>query len=130
MAHADHDRRCPACSCSSAQLSGEAGDRHGHLLLLTLSFACFYGRFGPFWALPSEVLPASVAGVGIAVINGIGNLGGFAGPVRLRRHPTRRPAISTLALSLAGVVLVLSAVVLVALRMPSAGRRAVVQPAE
>lgn len=87
------------------------------LLLLTLSFACFYGRFGPFWALPSEVLPASLAGVGIAVINGVGNLGGFAGPFvfgAVRSHT----GSFELALALAGLVLVVSAGVLVFLNMP------------
>jgi MFS family permease len=111
-----------------AQLSGEHAIGMT-ILLLTLSFACFYGRFGPFWALPSEVLPASVAGVGIAVINGIGNLGGFAGPFAFGaiRQATGN---FTLALSLAGVVLVVSAVVLVALRMPTRAPALAVRPAE
>ncbi len=99
------------------------------IVLLTLSFACFYGRFGPFWALPSEVLPASVAGVGIAVINGIGNLGGFAGPFAFGaiRQVTGN---FTLALSLAGVVLVVSAGVLVALRTSGRAPALAARPAE
>ena len=111
-----------------AQITGE-GAILGTLALLTLSFAFFYGRFGPFWALPSEVLPASVAGVGIAVINGIGNLGGFAGPFVFGAIRSATGSFQ-FALVVAGVSLVLSALVLLALRMPSAGRRAVVQPAE
>ncbi|HEY1931939.1 MAG TPA: MFS transporter [Acetobacteraceae bacterium] len=110
----------------AAQLSGETAIMMT-LLLLTLSFACFYGRFGPFWALPSEVLPASVAGVGIAVINGIGNLGGFAGPFAFGAIRTATGNFG-LALSLAGLVLVVSAAVLVMLRMP--GRKAALAPAE
>jgi MFS family permease len=51
------------------------------VLFLTLSVGAFLGRFGPFWTLPSEVLPISVAGVGIGLINGAGNLGGTVGPV-------------------------------------------------
>ena len=51
------------------------------VLFLTLSIGAFLGRFGPFWTLPSEVLPISVAGVGIGLINGAGNLGGAVGPV-------------------------------------------------
>jgi MFS family permease len=100
-----------------AQLSGEHAIMVT-LLLLTLSFASFYGRFGPFWALPSEVLPASVAGVGIAVVNGVGNLGGFAGPFAFGAIRSASGSF-TLALTLAGASLVLSAVVLLALRMPS-----------
>ena len=51
------------------------------VLFLTLSIGAFLGRFGPFWTLPSEVLPPSIAGVGIGLINGAGNLGGTVGPV-------------------------------------------------
>jgi len=99
-----------------AQVSGESAIMMT-LLLLTLSFACFFGRFGPFWALPSEVLPAPVAGVGIAVINGIGNLGGFAGPFAFGSIRTTTGSFA-LALSLAGLALIVSALVLLFLRMP------------
>lgn len=56
----------------------------GDPLLTVLCFIAingfFYGHYGPFWALPSDVLPAGVVGVGAGVINGLGNLGGFIGP--------------------------------------------------
>ena len=35
---------------------------------------------GPFWALPASFLTGAAAAGGIAVINSIGNLGGFLGP--------------------------------------------------
>jgi ACS family tartrate transporter-like MFS transporter len=35
---------------------------------------------GPFWALPIKFLRGTAAAVGIALINSIGNLGGFFGP--------------------------------------------------
>lgn len=35
---------------------------------------------GPFWALPTKFLQGTAAAVGIALINSIGNLGGFFGP--------------------------------------------------
>ena len=112
----------------AAQLTGETAIMMT-LLLLTLSFACFYGRFGPFWALPSEVLPASVAGVGIAVINGIGNLGGFAGPFAFGAIRSATGNFG-LALTAAGVALVLSALVLLLLRMPERRPLIVASPAE
>ena len=34
----------------------------------------------PFWTLPASFLTGSAAAGGIALINSIGNLGGFAGP--------------------------------------------------
>lgn len=111
-----------------AQLFGEGAIMMA-LLLLTLSLACFYGRFGPFWALPSEVLPASVAGVGIAVINGIGNLGGFAGPLTFGAIRSATGSFG-FAISLAGLVLVLSCALLVFLRMPGRTLGLAARPAE
>lgn len=35
---------------------------------------------GPFWAMPTSLLSGAAAAGGIAVINSVGNLGGFAGP--------------------------------------------------
>ncbi|MGH9326537.1 MAG: MFS transporter [Terriglobia bacterium] len=40
-----------------------------------------YGGLGPFWAIPTETLPASVAGSAMGLINALGNLGGFFGPL-------------------------------------------------
>lgn len=35
---------------------------------------------GPFWAMPTSLLSDTAAAAGIAFINSVGNLGGFAGP--------------------------------------------------
>jgi ACS family tartrate transporter-like MFS transporter len=52
------------------------------LALLCLSIAAFgmYGTLGPFWTLPNALLSGTAAAGGIALINSVGNLGGFAGP--------------------------------------------------
>lgn len=39
-----------------------------------------FAMLGPFWAIPTSMLNAATASAGIAFINSIGNLGGFAGP--------------------------------------------------
>jgi len=39
-----------------------------------------YSLFGPFLALPNEFLAGFSAAAGIALINSLGNLGGFVGP--------------------------------------------------
>ena len=39
-----------------------------------------YSVFGPFWALPGEFLTGFSAAAGFALINSVGNLGGFVGP--------------------------------------------------
>jgi MFS transporter, ACS family, tartrate transporter len=50
--------------------------------LLTLSIAAFgiWGALGPFWTLPPAFLRGTAAAGGIALINSVGNLGGFVGP--------------------------------------------------
>jgi nitrate/nitrite transporter NarK len=40
-----------------------------------------FGPLGPFWAIPTETLPRNVAGPAMGLINGVGNLGGFFGPL-------------------------------------------------
>src|SRR5262245_8319533 len=39
-----------------------------------------YGFIAPFWCLPSTLLRGAAAAAGIALINSIGNTGGFVGP--------------------------------------------------
>lgn len=52
------------------------------LSLAALSLAAFgiWGTVGPFWSLPTAALSPAAAAAGIALINSVGNLGGFAGP--------------------------------------------------
>jgi nitrate/nitrite transporter NarK len=38
---------------------------------------------GPFWAMPTKFLHGTAAAAGIALINSIGNLGGFFGPAMI-----------------------------------------------
>lgn len=47
-----------------------------------ISVAMFsvFSMAGPFWALPTKFLQGTAAAAGIALINSIGNLGGFFGP--------------------------------------------------
>jgi MFS family permease len=49
------------------------------LLVLTGLFQ--KGMQSPFWSIPSIIFPPGVAGASRGLINGIGNLGGFCGPV-------------------------------------------------
>jgi MFS transporter, ACS family, tartrate transporter len=50
--------------------------------ILAMSFAAvgIYGSKPAFWPLPSAFLTGSAAAGGIALVNSIGNLGGFVGP--------------------------------------------------
>ena len=47
---------------------------------LTVATIGIYATFGPFWSIPPVFLGGPAAAAGIALINSIGNLGGFAGP--------------------------------------------------
>ncbi|HIJ60492.1 MAG TPA: MFS transporter, partial [Nitrospirae bacterium] len=47
---------------------------------LCLAAMGIWGTLGPFWALSTSFLAGSAAAGGIALINSIGNLGGFIGP--------------------------------------------------
>jgi len=54
--------------------------------LLSFGFLCLaaagpYSALGPFWAIPTETLPPSIAGSAMGVVNAFGNLGGFFGPL-------------------------------------------------
>jgi ACS family tartrate transporter-like MFS transporter len=48
--------------------------------LLSLLAVGYCSSLSPFWAMPSEFLTGFSAASGIALINSVGNLGGFAGP--------------------------------------------------
>jgi nitrate/nitrite transporter NarK len=85
------------------------------LFCLTLSVAAFLGRFGPFWTLPSEILPPAVAGVGIGLINGAGNLGGTVGPYFFGYVRTMTGTFS-LALLVGGISLVVGSLIALPIR--------------
>lgn len=50
------------------------------LVALSLAALGIWGALGPFWTLPPAFLRGSAAAGGIAVINSVGNVGGFVGP--------------------------------------------------
>jgi len=59
---------------------------HSPFLLIALLSVVAIGDYstrGPFWAMPSQFLTGFSAASGIALINSIGNLGGFVGPFAL-----------------------------------------------
>ena len=49
--------------------------------LLCLAIPGPFTAMAPFWAIPAETLPRSVMGSVMGLVNAIGNLGGFLGPV-------------------------------------------------
>jgi sugar phosphate permease len=55
------------------------------LSFLAISFvgAGTFGALGPFWAIPTETLPRSVSGSAMGLVNALGNLGGYFGPLAI-----------------------------------------------
>ena len=51
------------------------------ILFLSISSVGLYGCMPIFWTVPSTFLTGTAAAAGIALINSIGNLGGFVGPL-------------------------------------------------
>ena len=88
------------------------------VLFLALSIGAFLGRFGPFWTLPGEVLPPAVAGVGIGLINGAGNLGGTVGPIVFGYVRDTTGSFNA-ALTVGGLSLIGASLLAVAIRPPA-----------
>src|ERR1700691_1637790 len=79
------ERRWHLAVCAAIGAAGlllAATTRTPILSLGALSIAAvgIWGTFGPFWAMPPEFLSDTAAAGAIALINSIGNLGGFGGP--------------------------------------------------
>src|SRR5262249_26773257 len=88
------------------------------LAALSLAAAGIWGTLGPFWAMSSESLAGTGAAAGIALINSVGNLGGFAGPYFIRWVRTRTKSF-TWGLVVLALVLIVGAVVTLISRKPS-----------
>jgi ACS family tartrate transporter-like MFS transporter len=84
--------------------------------LATLSIASFgiWGTLGPFWTLPTAFLRGTAAAGGIALVNSVGNVGGFVGPILIGWIRDSTGQFAPGLLTLAGI-LVLGAVVVLSL---------------
>lgn len=77
-------RKCVAASATAAAvgfaLAAYFKNPYLAMAALTLAFAGIKSTLGPFWALSTAFLSGTAAAGGIALINSVGNLGGFFGP--------------------------------------------------
>ena len=85
--HSDRtgERRWHVAVAATASALGFALSAYFHnpylaLASLALAFAGIKSTLGPFWALVTAFLSGTAAAGGIALINSVGNLGGFVGP--------------------------------------------------
>lgn len=87
---------------------------------ICLGAAGLWGGIGVFWSLPMAALGGTAAAAGIALVNAVGNIGGFVGPTVIGWLRSRTPGFGASLLLVAGF-LVLAAALTVAL--PQQGRR-------
>jgi MFS transporter, ACS family, tartrate transporter len=90
------------------------GDPVLAMAALTLGSIGTFAALPTFWTLPTALLTGTAAAAGIALINSIGNLGGFAGPylVGWIRETFKDPALATASL---GGFMILAGIITVAL---------------
>ncbi|HYW47583.1 MAG TPA: MFS transporter [Bryobacteraceae bacterium] len=83
------------------------------LAALTVATVGIMSSFAVFWALPTAILSGTAAAAGIAWINSVGNLGGWASPyvVGAIRDRTHSMTLALLALSAVALVAALAALV-------------------
>jgi ACS family tartrate transporter-like MFS transporter len=94
--------------------------------LFTLVGACYFAFHPCFWAVPTAFLSESAAAASIGLINSLGNLGGFVGPLMMGYLVNRTHSFTVGLLYLVGS-LCLSGILMLAV---GAGRRALPQPSE
>jgi ACS family tartrate transporter-like MFS transporter len=75
-----------------------------------------WGTVGPFWAIPTSFLGGTSAASAIALINSMGNLGGFAGPYFVGKIKSLSPDFSTSLLFMA-VSLTLGGLIAISLKL-------------
>jgi MFS transporter, ACS family, tartrate transporter len=74
---------------------------------LSIAFAGLKSTIGPVWALATTFLSGTAAAGGIALINSVGNLGGFAGPILVGIVKDRTGSIGTSLWLLGGSLLLM-----------------------
>ena len=88
--------------------AGFVTDTVGAVSLISIALAGLYSFKSPFWALPSLFLSRETASISIAVINSIGNLGGFVGPYMIGIIKGSGNASPTAALGFLSALLVIA----------------------
>jgi MFS transporter, ACS family, tartrate transporter len=94
--------------------AGDATAAFAVILALTLANIGVNATKGPVWAMPSMFLTGASAAAGIALINSMGNMGGFVGPILVGWLKDKSGSYAA-GLYVVGGMLALSAVVIVAL---------------
>ena len=124
--HSDRtgERRLHVAACAAMTAVGllmaVASERNTWLLVASFTVAQMGLRSlaAVFWAMPPQILGGTAAAAGIALINSIGNLGGFVGPAIIGVIHDATRSYSGGLLVLTGA-LIAEALLVLALRLPS-----------
>jgi D-galactonate transporter len=103
-------------------LSSMAESPYVKMAALTLGFVGLKCALGPFWALSTAFLGGTAAAGGIALINSVGNLGGFVGPIVVG-VVLDRTGSNVAALAVLGAALLGMGLLALVLRNPESSRR-------
>lgn len=119
-----HVACCTWTAAAGFALASRTSTAPASLAALSLAAVGVWGAFGPFWTLPAAFLSGTAAAGGIALVNSVGNIGGFAGPYVLGfvRDRTGRFEAGLLVLA---TVLALGGLLALAARPGRSGGRAV-----
>jgi ACS family tartrate transporter-like MFS transporter len=117
-----HVAACALTGAAGLLIAAAAGN---NVPLIVFSFALSQlgqrSVQGVFWAIPPIFLAGTAAAAGIALINSIGNLGGFVGPTVMGWLRGQSGAYSQGLLVLAGA-LILEAILVISLKLPREAR--------
>ena len=111
-----HDERVlHAAGCALVVALGALGaalfdDPMLQIASVTLMQIAVISFLAPFWCLPTMLLSGSSAAVGIALVNAIGNVGGFIGPYAIGYLRTRAGGDTGAFVALSGMALIAAAI--------------------
>jgi MFS family permease len=127
--HSDRTRERPwhvalpaFAGCVGLTASAFVSDPVLSTVALSVALIGIYAAIATSWTLPSAFLTGTAAAGGLALINSIGNLGGFAGPYFVGWIKAATGAYS-LALLIIGIGLAASGLIALAMRPAVAGER-------
>jgi ACS family tartrate transporter-like MFS transporter len=98
----------PAFAAALALAGGVLSQRQPTLAFfaICLSATGIWSTLGPFWSLPTTFLSGTAAAGGIALINSVGNIGGFVGPTVMGFLKEKTQGFGAGMLVLAGTLIV------------------------
>jgi ACS family tartrate transporter-like MFS transporter len=112
-----HVAGCALLAAAAFSLAALSTSTVAVIAAVSFSVLGINGMLGPFWAIPGSFLTGITASAGIALINSVGNLGGFVGPYILGLARTSSGNFKSGLFLLAGAM-ALAAVFVLLVRMP------------